>query len=245
MSTAQHSYIGKGSVYVDGRPVGNCTSLSFSPEEETQTLQDYENPGGGALDEVSRITRVGISMTLSNFSPENLALALRGASTAQASVTAIADEAHTVSALGKLVKLDRIPNLGETLTVKEAGVGGATFDAGVDYDVVGAGIIPKVGGTIAASDELLISYTPVASNLVQAMVASGQEFHFLFDGLNEAKSGKKVIVEAYKVKFSPTAALDLIGDEFGELVLEGALTKDSSKTGVGISQYFTANVQSL
>jgi hypothetical protein len=44
-------------------------------------------------------------------------------------------------------------------------------------------------------------------------------------------------VELFRAKFSPAAALSLIGDEFAELQVEAAVLKDDTKAGVGVSQY--------
>lgn len=59
----------------------------------------------------------------------------------------------------------------------------------------------------------------------------------MFDGLNEAQSGKPVSVTLYRVKFSPTAGLDLIGDDFNKMDIKGAVLQDTSITGTGLSQY--------
>ena len=240
---SQYSYLGKGTIYagVGGRliPIGNASALSISADEEKKELQDYESEGGGVIASVSRVSAVNVAMTLHNLSPENIALALRG-TVSIGGTTAIVDEAHEGVFIGSLVPLARISNRSIALVVKK---GADTLVEGQDYKRVRAGVIPLDGGDLVDGDDILVSYTPVADNLVQALVSSGLEYRLLFDGLNEAKSGKSVVVDIFKVKFSPTKALDLIGDDFAELQIDGDVLKDESKTGTGISQYFSVRVE--
>ena len=58
----------------------------------------------------------------------------------------------------------------------------------------------------------------------------------VFIGLNEARSGKPVVIEVYKVNHSP-ASLSFIGDEFQGMEFTAKAEKDASKVGTGISQY--------
>lgn len=157
----QVSYIGKGSVSVGGIAIGNCSKLTMSIEEEVKELMDYEEPGGGVLDSVSRIKSVKMTMECSNFSASNLALATRGEATA---------------------------------------------------------------------------------GVVQALTESAQEFAISFAGLNEARSGAACSVEVFRAKFSPMKNIDLISDDFGRLTLEATVLKDSTKTGAGVSKYFTIEI---
>lgn len=237
-----YSYIGKGSIYVGTAgsliPVGNVSALSLAIEQEKKEMVDYENAGGGVVESVSRITRVGFNMTALNISPENLALALRGAQTTRVQAT-ITDEPHNDVICGSLIPLARIPDASALMTVKKAA---ATLVENTDYTRTRAGIIPLDSATVSDGDDLTISYTAVADNLLEALVNAGLEYRLFFEGLNEAKSGKPFLVDLFKVKFTPTSGLDLIGDEFGELALEGDVIKDDTKSGAGISQYFNAKI---
>ncbi len=79
--------------------------------------------------------------------------------------------------------------------------------------------------------------------MIQALVNSGDEYHFLFDGLNEAQSGKKVVLDIFKVKFTPASSLSFIGDDFGSLELKGIALADVTKTGQGTSSYFKVEME--
>jgi hypothetical protein len=78
---------------------------------------------------------------------------------------------------------------------------------------------------------------------VQALVNSGKEYELVFDGLNEARSGKRTRVRAYRVKIGALAALGLIGEEYAAMECTGKLLKDTSIVGAGISQYFKVEIE--
>jgi len=244
--TTQNSYIGKGSVYLRKRgsatakrlPVGNVTELNVAIEDETKELLDYQSAGGGTLDKISRIKGVTASAKTSNLDAANLALALRGTAVAAAGAPVV-DELHADIQLGTLVLTNRLIDTAVAVVVK---VGAATIPA-TDYEVRRSGVwIKEDAGTLLAMDDILVSYTAVADTLLQGLVASGDEYELVFDGLNEARSGKATLVTAHRCTISPTKSLSLIGDEFAELELEFTLLADESITGLGLSKYMTVRM---
>lgn len=112
--------------------------------------------------------------------------------------------------------------------------------AGTDYEVRGLGlfIINSLAGEVWT-----VNYTKAAVDVIQALVNSGKEYEFVFDGLNEARSGKKTAVEAFRVKLGAFDNLSWIGDDYASVTLTGKILKDTTKTGVGISQYFKAQLE--
>lgn len=237
-----YSYIGKGKVYLrstsggGAMPVGNASALTLDVETNSITQPDYTEPGGGNANEVQRVADIGLSMTMLELSPANLEIALRGTVAAQAA-DAVSDERHTAYVNG-LIALDFVPD-GATISVAIDPDGSATAAvADTDYEVTNAGIVILEGGAISDSDELGVSYTKAIGNVVEAMTTSGDEYELVFDGLNEAESGRAVVVRVFRVKWSPTSGLGFIGDDFGELPLDGSVLVDASKSGAGVSRYF-------
>lgn len=233
------SYIGKGTVYlqIGSNPlvsIGNVSKLGFNISEEKIEQQDYENAGGGVTASVSRIKSVGVDLTGYSFDDTNMALATRGTAAARAGA-AIVDEAVKV-VKGGLVTLARLQDLDATITVEDAGT---PLVEGTDFIRRRSGIEFTATTAIANGTTVDVSYTALADSLIQGLVESAQNVRLVFDGLNEADSGKPVVIEAFKVQFSPTKGLDLIGDAFGTIQLSGTVLKDETKTANGVSQYFT------
>lgn len=233
------AYIGKGKVYLatGNNPlvaIGNVSKLVLNVSEDKQELMDYENGGGGVIDSVSRIKSVSAAITANSFSSSNLAVALRGIVTTNLSTTAIVDETHQGVEAG-LIQLARLPDSTKAMVVA---VGATTCVDGVDYVRTKSGIEVLADGAISGTSAITVNYTPLAENVLQALVAGATNYRMLFEGLNEAKSGAPFVVELFKVQISPTKSLDLISDKFGDITLEGTALKDDSKMGTGLSQYF-------
>ena len=173
-------------------------------------------------------------MTLHDISFDNLALALRGTASA---VTAAAVNSETkVAYKGALVPFDFIPDFTQTYSIKN-NAGDVTYVKDTDYTLARNGIVVLSAGAIANAATIKVSYTKKASHSIEGLVSAGTDYRLVFDGLNEAQSGKAVSVTLYRVKFSPTAGLDLIGDDFGKMDLKGTVLQDSSITTSGMSQY--------
>jgi hypothetical protein len=251
MSGIKHySYKGRGKVYLQRRvvgapllPIGNCSKLDFAVSEETEEMLDYQDAGGGVLESSTIIKSVNASLTCQNLSPANIALALRGASTARAAA-AIAAEPHTVAVLDSLILFARLQDMTAPLTVKSADEV-TTYTENTDYTRVRSGIIPLADGAIAVDDVIKVSYAALSDNIIQALTASADDYRLVFDGLNDAKSAKPVRVIAHLVGFSPSKSLGLITDKFADLELEAVLKKDESITGAGLSKFFTVEVAEI
>ena len=240
MSTTDRSFIGAGSIYLkpaDGSapllPVGNVSEFKFSFEEDKKELKNYLG-GGGNRNTLSRISGISASLTAHDFTAENLAMALRGSATAGSTV-AIDDEPHTCHGVAdELIPLDKIPDLTKSITVKDSL--DSTLTEGDDYMLTKAGIKVLEGGGI---DNLgvTVSYTPLASNMVQALIESGKEFVLFMEGLNDAQDGKAFNIRVHRVKFSPVQNLDFISDDFASIPLELDVLADTSITGSGLSTF--------
>lgn len=242
-----YSYIGTGTLLIREYgsaapflPVGNCTDLKFSPAESVKKLADQTAPGGGTRNEISRLDGCDMSYTFTDFSAENFARGLRADVTTIAAGTALAEP--VVAYKGGYVPLAKIA---ATITSVEPVGGGTPFVSPGDYELRDGHLYIPSGSTIAAvtggAANIEVDYTFVAQKRVEALVNSNKQYEALFVGLNEARSGKPVRVHAYKVRGGLLAEMALIGEEHGEGTINGGLMSDTTRVGVGLSKYFTAD----
>jgi hypothetical protein len=110
-----------------------------------------------------------------------------------------------------------------------------------DYEVRPGGLFVYAASTING-ESWSVGYTKTAYDVVQALTTSGKEYELYFDGLNEARSGKRARINAYRMKIGAAASLGLIGDDYAALEVTGKLLKDTTKA-VGLSQYFKAEIE--
>ena len=248
MALRNYSYSGKGPIYIKERgvpggfmPIGNCSALAFSAEENRIEQPDYTSEGGGLANSITRIAGVTAGITARYTPPGKLARALAGTITRVAGGTSVTGERHTAYK-GALVPFDTQPDISDyanTLTVTMDPDGTPVEAvADVDYEVTRAGIVILEDGSIADDTEIEVAYDKSPQAIVEALTRSSVEYTLVFDGLNEAQSGKAVTVTAHRVKFSPAQGLGLISDEFGELTMSADILADNAITGTGISRYF-------
>jgi hypothetical protein len=121
-------------------------------------------------------------------------------------------------------------------------VGKALLVVTTDYDVSAGGITLTAAPALYDGEELVVTYTKLASHAIESLLNASQEYEFFFDGLNEARSGKPTLVHLYRVKLGATDGLDLIGEDYYAGVQAGEVLKDTSKNGTTVSQYFKTTI---
>ena len=240
MSTTDRSFIGAGSIHIQPYdksapllPIGNISEFNFSFEEDRKELKNYLG-GGGNRNVISRVSGITASLIAHDFTAENISLALRGGITT-ATTTAIVDEewpSHGVE--GELIPFKYLPDMSQTVTIKDGN--DLALTEGEDYErtksgikVVGAGDISAVG--------VKVSYTPIGSNMIQALIESGREFILFMEGLNDAQEGLPFNIRVHRVKFSPVQNLGFISDDFASIPLQIDVLADTSLSGNGISAF--------
>ena len=239
------SFIGKGTVYLEEiggttglLSIGNCSGLDMALNEDKKEQKDYEDAGGAVVNTVSRISSVTGNIVALDITADNLAKALRGLVTATTGAAQSA-ESHTGAIAGALTPLDFIIDHTATVTVTNTG-GVVTYVAGDDYELKNNGVVMIAGGSnsFGASGDIEVTYTSADEYRVESLTDSGKEYKMVFDGLNEADSGKPVLVTVHRVKLNPAQALALITDDFGTLPMTFDVLKDSSVVGTNLSKFF-------
>lgn len=240
-------YLGVGPVYARpaGQPdgplyhLGNTSELKLAHDEAVTEQPDYDSPGGGTHAEVRRINSVTASFVMHDLNADNLAMATRGTNTAVAGGS-ITDEAHTAH-VGGLIRLE---HPGATSAIVTSADGQTTYN---DIEITGAGVKVLASGDLATAINALpdataglpvkVSYTHPGYNQIEALTETGKVWELVFDGMNEADSGKPCVLDLWRVNLGVASELALKGDAFGSLPLSGKLLKDASK-GSGKSAFY-------
>ncbi len=219
-------------------PVGNVLELGLEHTEDVQRQDDMTQLGGGTHAEVRRVTEVKVKLKLADLNVVNLARATL-ATAAGIEAGDVTDEAFTVTALGVLLPLLHISPT--AVVVKKGATSAAATPVAMEgnYQVTDAGVVLLDGAPgITVTDKLWVSYSHGAYAAIEALTTKAPELQFLFAGLNEADSGKPVVVDIWRASQGVTKALSLINKGFGALEIEGTVLQDPTKVGAGISKYY-------
>ncbi|MGI9279263.1 MAG: hypothetical protein ACR2PX_06485 [Endozoicomonas sp.] len=240
MSTIDRSFIGAGSIHIQPYdksapllPIGNVSEFNFSFEEDRKELKNYLG-GGGNRNVISRVSGITANLVAHDFTASNISLALRGNVTAASTTPVTDEELATHGVAGELIPFKRLPDLKQTITVKDSQ--DVTLLEGDDYELMKSGIQVVDGGGID-DQGIKVSYTPLKANMVQALVESGREFTLFMEGLNDAQEGLPFNIRVHRVKFSPVQNLGFISDDFASIPLQVDVLADTSIAGNGLSSF--------
>lgn len=213
-------------------PVGNVLEASIEYKEDVESQEDMTLLGGGKHGERRRVTDITFKAKLADLNITNLARAILGTVDPQ-DAGAVAGKAYTVS-LGALIPL---PHAGVSGLVVQKGA--VPVAAAGNFDLLPEGIRVRADAVaLAEGDAITVSYDHADQVVIEALTAKAPELCMRFGGLNEADSGRPVIVDMWRVSQSVTKQLALLQSKgFAALEVEGSLLQDPSKTGVGISRY--------
>ncbi len=243
----------------------SMTWMSFAPENLALATAGSMTPvtGGTATNE----TVIGYkgSMVRTAFPPTAITT-LTGAG---AVVTgAISGTTLTVSAVtsgvlqvGQTISGSGV-TVGTTITALGTGTGGAgtytvsatqtvssttitatgpTYTAGTDYEISPGGFWVFDGSAIADAQSLRVTYTYGTHSRIEAAITTSTLLEMVFEGLNEADSGKAVIVDLWRVSLPSAEEIALLAEDPGELSFAAELLKDTTK-GVGLSSFYRAQM---
>jgi len=235
-------YLGAGEVWFNRfnangaatqwRHLGNVSRLE--PAQSVETLEKRSAMSGarGLLKRVVTSTTSEVSLTLDEFDPENVALALLGTAAAFSQPSGTATDSAITGTVKKGQWLDT-GKLKITVTVVKKAPS-TVLVLGTDYEVDSdSGMIRILPGssTVADGDSLLWSgsYPAITSTQVHALANSRIEGSLRFRSASDAV-GPRYLVDFWKVAITPDGAMALLTTEFGEITLKAAVQEDTTKS---------------
>ncbi len=117
-------------------------------------------------------------------------------------------------------------------------MGRVALTVNTDFLITGGGIEITADAAVTDGQVYEVGFTRLGSDVVEALLNASQEYEIVFDGLNEARSGKSVSVHVFRQKLGAAQNVPFIGDEYAALELTGKLLKDTTRNGTSESQYF-------
>lgn len=217
-------FIGHGIVYaaqrdISGNPLGfidlgNCPRFTISPG--TRGLRSVTNPANlGKMLEKGEVGNVQI--TLDDLNKNNLAQAFYGGQIAQAGTTVVDESVTVYTGL-----------FSPTAHINISNVSVAGKVEGTDYTVDVAGGLHVIDGT---GSPWSVSYDYTDHNIMSSFSLAPEIQWVRLNGINIADDENPVVVDVYKVRFTPASNISLIGDTFVSMALTGKILYDSTKAG--------------
>lgn len=245
--------LGRGKIYFDRfttagvatgeRFVGNATRLELGTTDDPLEKYSSADQSSGLMKSVNRKRTIECSMTLDEFTKENLALALMGTET----VAAVTGAAVTNEVIGPVTQGcyyslgGTARRRGLTLVTVEPNGGGTAFVLNTDYkiDAVSGRIYIVPGGGIANASSPQVDYTyasDTASVIIKGGVASLIEGFLRF--IPDPAAGPKWELEIFHVGLNPDGVVGLISDDYGNFPIKAKVFSDIVRSGDATNPYY-------
>lgn len=212
------------------RHMGNVSKLELTQSAETLEKRSSMSGARGILKRVVTGTTSELGLTLDEFDPENLALALLGSVSAFSQSSGTATDTAITGTVKKGQWLDT-GKLKITVTGVKKAAGSALNASEYEVDSDSGMIkILSTATTVADGDSITWSgsYPSITSTQVQALANAVIEGALRFRSASDA-TGPRQMVDFWKVSIVPDGALALLTDQFGEIPIKGTVQEDTSK----------------
>ena len=204
---------------------GDVEALKIAHRSGSLLWKQHRRPGGGNLHKLDTLEGIDLSATMQEWTDDNLAMLLQGKITELAAET-VTGEAIVLVPGG--ICPTAFPGATNITLTKTAG---ATPIALAAVVVSAAGVkVPADSAVITEATPATIAYTSTVAQRIEPLIEPGAEYELLFDGLNEADSGRPVIVRVWRWKAPPAEELALIdGENPGKLLAKGEILADPNR----------------
>jgi hypothetical protein len=223
------------------RHLGNVESLAITTTVETVQKKSSMDGARGIYKEAVIGSEAEVSMVLSEYDPENLALALLGDTATFSQASSAAQTGRQING-GAALKFDRWYYLGfKQVTVTAVKQGATTGVLGTDYELnTELGLIKiKSGGAFTEAVTTWDgSAAAVTGTQVRGLSVGKIEGRLKYFSAANQAAGPRWEVDIHKVTLNPDGELQFISEDFGTFTLRGKAQKDSTKPAN--EQFFVA-----
>jgi|SRR5579883_1312107 len=240
MNTTTFSLQGKcylGVRNAQGQPASmifldNAPSLKLAL---TSTVKEHQESMTGQRIVDDRLIvgkKCDLTLELDKWNPQNLALALYGASNVVAGGSATGEAFPPMLNAGDYVRLNN-PNV-SALAITDSTAGTPKTVAAADYALTSAnaGVVQMINVTPYVQP-FKAAYTYAGQTDINMFTQPAPEKFLLFDGINTINNAP-VVVELYRVRFDPLKELDLIIDDYAKMQLTGSALYDPLNASNGV-----------
>jgi hypothetical protein len=221
-------YIRIGERLVNGRPgklfwAGNVPEATISIAEETTDTTESFSGNRLSYGRLSTAKTGTFNLTLDEWSLKNLALGLYSAPLPVVTGSASAEAFPSGLVAGDQVRLAH-PYASSLVITDSAGTPATV--AAEHYRLIGHNqSIVEILNVASYMQPFNAAYTYAAYDSLEVFTQAAPERYVVFDGVN-TETGDGVLVDLYRVRFSPIQNLGLIHSEYGNLPMTGAVLFD-------------------
>lgn len=207
------------------RDLGDVEQLKVANRSNSMTWKQHKRPGGGNLARLDTLEGVDLSVQMQEWTEDNLAMLLQG--------QVISLDAETVTGEQILLQpgsLSPTEFPGPTsIVMTKVSDSSPVANSAVVISAAGV-LVPADSAVITAPTPVNIAYTSTAAKRIEPYIEAGAEYELLFDGLNEADSGRPCVVRLWRWKAPPADELAFIdGENPGKLLAKGELLADPAR----------------
>ncbi len=222
---------------INVKPVGNVSEMAL--QLNTETVDHYESMSGQRLldDQLMTQKTATLSLTAEEWTKESMALCLYGKPYDVEAGTAVAGEVVGAATLVVGERYFLAHQNVETVAVEDSSATAVTLVEGTDYTVdtkYGAiQMLRLADGATTFTGPLKVTYQTGATSNISMFTAPAPERYLRFEGVNTANGDAPVLLELFRVKFSPVSDLGLISNEYNSFQMSGGVLADTNKPSDG------------
>lgn len=213
---------------INVRTPGNVAGLSLALK--TDVIEHFESQTGQRAVDLRLVKQKSatVALTIEEFTPENLALALYGSHINGTTGTVTAEPIGGASpvigdryflAHTKVSNLTIVDSAGTPATLTL----GTHYTANIDFGAV------QFLDTTGFTAPFKASYTFGAATEIGIFTQPLPERYLRMEGVNTAAGNAKVLIELYRVAFDPLKNFDIISSDLNKFELDGSLLADPTK----------------